>query len=185
MPSSQPVVANRQSPSREEGCAVHQFRLAMRRLAATVSVVTTLEDGIRYGMTATSVVSVSMEPPSLLVSINRGASIHDPLLRRGRFCVNLLLNKHQLCSDAFAGKLTVSERFDVGTWHHDHELPFLADALANVFCMVDRTLEYGSHTIVIGRVLDARVAHPIEPLIHLDGACQALGADTARVSRPS
>jgi flavin reductase (DIM6/NTAB) family NADH-FMN oxidoreductase RutF len=155
----------------------------MRRLAATVSVVTTLENGVRYGMTATSVVSVSMEPPSLLVGINRRASIHDPLLRRGRFCVNLLLNKHQLCSDAFAGKLTATERFDVGTWcQDDQELPFLADALANVFCMVDQTLQYGSHTIVIGRVLDARVAHPIEPLIHLDGTCQVLGVDASRLS---
>jgi flavin reductase (DIM6/NTAB) family NADH-FMN oxidoreductase RutF len=150
----------------------------MRRLAATVSVVTTLEKGVRYGMTATSVVSVSMDPPSLLVSINRRASIHDPLLRRGRFCVNLLLTKHQPCSDAFSGKLTVPERFDVGTWcQDDHELPYLADALANVFCTVDRTLDYGSHMIVIGRVLEARVAHPIEPLIHLDGTCKMLGAD--------
>jgi flavin reductase (DIM6/NTAB) family NADH-FMN oxidoreductase RutF len=155
----------------------------MRRLAATVSVITTLENGVRYGMTATSVVSVSMEPPSLLVSINRRASIHDPLLRRGRFCVNLLLNKHQSCSDAFAGKLIVPERFDIGAWRQDdHELPFLADALANVFCRVDRTLQYGSHSIVIGCVLDARVAQPIEPLIHLDGACQVLGADASRFS---
>jgi flavin reductase (DIM6/NTAB) family NADH-FMN oxidoreductase RutF len=152
-----------------------QFRLAMRRLAATVSIVATSENGVRHGMTATSVASVSMEPPSLLVSIKRTASIHDPLLRRGRFSVNLLFERQHSYSQVFSGKLAGEDRFDVGAWRQDsHGVPYLDEALANVFCAVDRSLEYGSHTIAIGRVLEARVAHPIDPLIHLDGSCTAV-----------
>jgi len=159
------------------GPTAGRFRLAMRRLAATVSIISTSENGVRHGMTATSVVSVSMEPPSLLVSINQLASIRDPLLRRRRFCVNLLSDRHKIYSEVFSGRLNGEERFSVGAWKQDeHDVPYLEDAQASISCVIAHTVEYGSHTIVIGRVLEARVAPPIEPLIHLDGNCTSLRA---------
>lgn len=166
---------NERAQTAVAGQAATQFRLAMRRLAATVSIIATSENGVRYGMTATSVASVSMDPPSLLVSIKHTASIHDPLLRRGRFSVNLLFDRHRSYSEVFSGKLVGEARFNVGDWCQDeHEVPYLDDAQASIFCAVARRFDYGSHTIAIGRVLEARVGHPIEPLIHLDGSCTAV-----------
>lgn len=179
MGGSRPSDFDQHAQSSAVAPTAQQFRLAMRRLAATVSIVATSENGVRHGMTATSVASVSMEPPSLLVSIKRTASVHDPLFRRGRFCVNLLFERQQSYSELFSGKLAGEKRFDVGAWRQDgHEVPYLDDALANIFCAVDGSLEYGSHTIAIGRVLEARVANPVDPLIHLDGICTAVREGT-------
>ena len=79
------------------------FRAAMRRIAATVTIVTA-DDGERYhGMTATAVTSLSMEPPSLLVCINKKAFLHDILLRAGNFCINVLHQDQAELSAAFSG----------------------------------------------------------------------------------
>jgi len=166
-----------------DGAAREQFRSVMRRAAATVSIVATREAGCRFGMTATTVTPVSMAPPSLLVIVNRGASIHDALLRRGAFSISMLAERHVEQSAAFAGKLTGEERFAVGDWRDcERGLPYLADAQAVIACAVERLLGYGTHTIVVGRVLEARAADTVEPLIYLDGGCQStrlLGAASA------
>ncbi len=59
------------------------FRKAMRRLTSAVSVISAMHDGVRHGITVTSVTSVSMAPPSLLFCVNRAASLHDPVIRSG------------------------------------------------------------------------------------------------------
>src|SRR5690606_30846961 len=64
---------------------------AMRGVASTVVLVTAgSADGERYAMTANSFTSVSFEPPTVLVCINRQASVHEPIRRLGRFCINIL-----------------------------------------------------------------------------------------------
>ena len=62
-----------------------QFRQAMRHLAATVTIVSTEADGTRYGMTATAVTSVSMEPPSILAAVNKRNWFHQHVSRKGAF----------------------------------------------------------------------------------------------------
>src|SRR5690606_15060056 len=74
--------------TREE--LLHAFRSAMRHVAATVYAVTTGHSGGRYGILATAVSSLSFDPPSLLVCINRSASLHAPLASAEIFCVNVL-----------------------------------------------------------------------------------------------
>src|SRR3546814_15206357 len=67
------------------------FRAAMRRLAATVTVISTrADDGIRHGMTATAVTSVSADPPAVLACVNRSAALHAQLHLGPLFCINLL-----------------------------------------------------------------------------------------------
>jgi flavin reductase len=66
------------------------FRKAMRTLASAVSIVSTAHDDRRFGMTATAVCSLSMQPPTLLVCVNQSTSLHHPLLSAGRFCINIL-----------------------------------------------------------------------------------------------
>jgi flavin reductase len=153
----------------EEGDLKGGLRLAMRRLTSAVSVITTELDGCRYGMTATSVTSVSMTPPSLLVCINRLARLHDPLIRRGAFCVNILHAHDGEIAEAFGGARMDADRFACGAWDDSHGLPHLVSAQANVFCELDAISSYGTHSIMIGKVGDVVVRGNVSPLIYEDG----------------
>ena len=149
---------------------VADFRNAMRRLATTVNIVTSSLDGEWYGMTATAVTSVSMDPCALLVCINGASAFHDVIGHAGRFCVNLLDASQSDLSRAFSGKLRGIARFDVGSWAADPGgLPFLVDGQASLFCDVDATLPYRTHTIFVGRVEGVRCSPRISPLIYQDG----------------
>ena len=148
-----------------------QFRAAMRKLASTVTVITTREADEHHGMAATAVTSLSVDPPSLLVCVNQGASMHDVLHRSQLFCVNLLGVQHGPLCDAFGGKLTGAARFAVGTWLSDGDgVRYLADAPANIFCRLEEQHSFATHTIFIGRVEDVRVSVDGEPLLYQAGA---------------
>jgi flavin reductase (DIM6/NTAB) family NADH-FMN oxidoreductase RutF/nitroreductase len=153
------------------GEPLQDFRNAMRRLAATVCIVTTTDEDDWQGMTATSVTSVSMDPASVLVCVNTTASLHKRLRAGTRFCINVLKSSQGLHAGAFSSKtLKGVERFAPGAWEENDEgLPFLKDAQANLFCTVDQTVPYGTHTIFIGRVSAVHVAEGVSPLIYQDG----------------
>ena len=146
------------------------FRDAMRRLAATVTIISTGGPTRRHGITATAVTSLSMDPPSLLVCVNRSSSLHALLSKNDRFCVNLLRSEHAGLSDAFSGKLPSEERFRHGTWLEDQDgLPFLADAQASIFCRKQTAIEHGSHSIFIGLVESVLKTDDVCPLVYSDG----------------
>ena len=147
------------------------FRDAMRRLAATVTIISARGAGRRHGITATAVTSVSMDPPSLLVCVNRSGSLHGLLSESDRFCVNLLRSEQAALSDAFSGKLSSEERFLHGAWKEDGEgLPFLADGQASIFCRRRTAIDHGSHSIFIGEVESVLLTDDISPLIYSNGA---------------
>ncbi len=148
-----------------------QFRAAMRKLASTVTVVTSREADEHHGMAATAVTSLSTDPASLLVCVNRTASMHAVLHRSQLFCVNLLGEQHGPLCDAFGGKLTGAARFGVGTWASDGEgVRYLVDAPANIFCRLDQQHDYGTHTIFIGKVERVRVQDDGQPLLYAAGS---------------
>jgi flavin reductase (DIM6/NTAB) family NADH-FMN oxidoreductase RutF len=147
------------------------FRAAMRRFATTVSIISCNCDGSRYGMAATAVTSLSTTPPALLVCVNKSAATHRALCRGGHFCVNVLRSRQIGISRAFSGQMRGEDRFEIGDWQsNDEGLPFIADAQANLFCEIERTMEYATHTIFIARVYSARVKQEVDPLIYQDGA---------------
>lgn len=147
-----------------------EFRKAMRRLTGTVTVITTALEGRRYGMTATAVTSVSADPPSLLICINRSASLHEPLIRAGRYCVNILQAGQTDVAQAFSGGVPQELRFCQGDWDEDATgLPFLRDAQANIFCDADAMASYGTHSIIIGKVSQVQAAGRVTPLLYQDG----------------
>jgi len=161
------------------------FRHAMRRLASTVAIITSCRDGAPSGMTATAVTSVSVDPPSLVIAINRSASIHDVIADSRRFCVNLLGRPHAELVEPFSGKSKGAERFAFGAWEEGARgVPFLSDALASVLCQVDGALSYGSHTLFVGKVEAIRMAGTADPLLWQDGrgagACPLPGAEVLR-----
>lgn len=153
------------------------FRNAMRRLAATVTVISTrAENGLRHGMTATAVTSVSADPPAVLACVNRSAALHAQLGLGRLLCINLLHCSQQRLSEVFAAAAEGEARFRVGDWREDAEgVPYLADAQANVFCEIEALHAYGSHSVCIGRVLRAQSRSDVAPLIYQDGAYMCTG----------
>jgi len=152
------------------------FRQSMRRLAATVCVLSCEHQGVRFGITVTSVTSLSFEPLSILACINKGSSIVGPLLEEGRYCINVLKKSQVDISKRFSGGVPASERFLVGNWTANAEgIPYLPDAQANLFCEVDQTVGYSTHQIVIGRATAACFAEQVAPLIYQNGAYAASG----------
>ncbi len=147
------------------------FRAAMRRLAATVTVLSCRDpQGQRIGMTATAVTSVSTEPPALLACVNRSAAIHAHLALGQKLCINLLHSGQREISNACSGGEEGEGRFRVGDWRNDADgVPYLADGQANIFCAVEAVHAYGSHGIFIGRVLSVRNRDAIDPLVYQDG----------------
>ena len=147
-----------------------QFRAAMRRLAASVSIVVAKGDDGPVGIAATSITSLTADPPAVLVCVNRTASLHACLEPTAPLSVNLLSRHQQDVSAAFGGGIARSERFKVGTWRvGSNGLPVLAEAQANLSCVIDAMLAYGTHSIVIARVLEADVSESVGPLIYQDG----------------
>ncbi|MEV4686209.1 flavin reductase family protein [Microbacterium sp. LWH3-1.2] len=152
------------------------FRDGMRKLASGVALVTTRSDAGPAGLAATAVSSVSFDPPSLLVCVNKSASAHDPIVTEGRFTVNVLSTEHGEVLDAFARSRSRAERFAHADWGSTASgLPSLTTALAVFECSVTQRLEYGTHSIIVGNVVDAsNDPGATEPMIYLDRQTRAL-----------
>lgn len=143
---------------------------AMRRLAASVTLITAGTGSGWTGMTATAVVSVSAVPPTLLVVVNRSASIHPVIRREGRFRVNILTQAHRDLVGTFSGKAVGMDRFQSGGWECDsHGQPMLVDAAASIGCEVETALGHGTHTAFFGLVTDVRRNDGDEPLVWVNG----------------
>lgn len=162
-----------------EASVAEGLKSAMRRLAQTVCVVS-LRDrgGARLAITASSPTSVSLSPPSMLVCVNREASPHDHLLETGSaFCISVLAEDMQEVASLCAGQAQGEARFAAGNWQQqaDTACPFVADALANIFCQTDATLSYGTHLICVGRVTAVQLrGEPGRPLLYADGGYTSL-----------
>ena len=142
----------------------------MRRLTSTVSIVTTADQEKRHGMIATAVCSIGVSPPSVLVSVAMNASIHGPLIARGKYCVNLLAVNHQHLVLPFSGVLKGEERFSVGDWERGPaNLPYLRDAQASLFCTVASVIPFAHHSIVLGCVDDIATSEEVNPLLYENG----------------
>ena len=149
------------------------FRQAMRRLASAVAVVATARGEEWLGMTATSVTSLSMDPPSLLVCINRNATIHSAITPGVAFSINILHEGQSAVSAAFGGGAKGAERFRSGDWQaNEAGTPVLLDAAAAIACVADASMDYGTHTIVIGKVRQTLLSPCEAPLIYVNGRYQ-------------
>ncbi len=148
-----------------------QMKLAMRRLAASVSVISAANrHGDPFAMTATSVTSLSLEPPALLICVSSWAAIHQALSEGQPFCVNILNNKQQSIAEICSQGPENRDRFAIGNWQFNADnTPYIADAQANLFCVNDKSICYASHTIFIGQVDKIGLCGDVSPLVYLDG----------------
>jgi flavin reductase (DIM6/NTAB) family NADH-FMN oxidoreductase RutF len=143
------------------------YRLAMRHVASTVYAVTTGEIGQRHGILATAVSSLSFDPPSLLVCVNRSASLYEPLAVAEVFAVNVLgLGNRDVAEQFMLGR--GEDRFEVGRWEQHHNVPVLASAQSSFVCRRVHCHEFGTHSIFIGELLAAGHRADAAPLTYYD-----------------
>ena len=153
------------------------FRGAMRHLAGGVSVITAGRGKDITGMTVTSVSSLSVDPPTLIVSINRESSSWPLIKRHGVFGVNILTADQLDVAERFTGKggLKGADRFAGAEWiTRASGVPLLVGALAAIDCEVEDIVERHSHAIVIGRVLDMQVSTRTAALAYWQGQYVAI-----------
>ena len=170
--------------------ASDDFRGAMRHLAGGVSVITAGRGKDITGMTVTSVSSLSVDPPSLVVSINRASSSWPLLKRHGFFGVNILTADQLEVAERFTGKggLKGVERFAGASWTTAASgVPLLVGALAAIDCEAEDIVERHSHAIVIGRVLDLRLSSRTAALAYWQGQYVAIdqNEDAVRLAEVS
>ena len=144
-----------------------KFRAALGRFASGVTVVTTRgADGVDHGMTATSFVSVSLNPPLILICIGHDASMAGPIATAEYFAVHILGARQELLSRSFAAE---GDRFaGQPVARGSGSIPVLGESLARLECRVYARHPAGDHTVVIGEVLDARLGEDDGPLIYYD-----------------
>lgn len=169
-----------QSERMLESVNAEAFVSAMRVQAAAVNVVTSDGPGGRIGVTVSAMASVSADPPLILACVNRKSPAVAAIRQNGVFCINALSAQQSELANSFAGRPSNGQPFDFTTAHWTRittASPVLVDAVANLDCVIHETVEAGSHTIFIGRVVGA--AHRnVRPLVYCDRAYGAPGALT-------
>lgn len=136
------------------------LKSAMRTVSGAVSVISAGVGPDRTGATVTSATALSVDPPTMIVNINRGSSTFPAIRRYGHFCVNILASEHEAVANRFAGigGTKGEARYEGALWTvRLSGAPVLAGALAAIDCEVEEIIERHSHAIIIGRVLEVIV----------------------------
>src|SRR5690242_7715452 len=134
------------------------FRQLLGRFATGVTVVTTRDQAGRpVGMTASSVASVSLHPPLVLVSVDQANDMHPALVAATRFVLNVLAADQEAISRRFAAEH--ADRFDgIGYRESRHALPVLDGVLASIECDKQAHAPGGDHTVFFGLVTGGSVS---------------------------
>ena len=153
------------------------FKAAMRRLVGGVSVITAGSGEARTGLTVTSAISLSLDPPTMLVCVNRNASAWPVIQGERHYCVNLLGARDQHLADRFAGRDGVkgAARYEGARWRQfAMGARGLENALAVIDCAVEEIIERHSHGIIIGSVQWVHFGGGAEALVYGHGRYRAL-----------
>ncbi len=152
--------------SRAPGAA--EFKAAMRHFPTGVTVVTSLRDGEPRGVTVSAFASVSVDPPLVLICINREARSYLYISASKVFCVNLLAGDQRAIAERFASRLRENQFEGVAYETDVTGAAVLRDAVAHFDCEVVEEHHAGSHSIFIGRVLSC-VSRSGSPLGYYNG----------------
>ena len=152
-----------------------EYRRVIGRFPTGVTVVTTCDpDGTPWGLTASSLTSVSLEPLYLLVCIGKGSRSHDVVAAGEHFAVNVLAADSVDLSRRFA-QVDPGDRFDGVDYRAEVTgSPVLNRAAAWLDCRVAQLHDAGDHTIVVGEVLGCDGDPEAEPLVYHAGAYRSL-----------
>lgn len=146
---------------------VDVFRNVVGHFASGVAVITTTLDGERFGTTASAVSSLSMDPPMMLVCLNKSSSTHDAVAKAGVYGISILSEGQADLAYRF-GKRGIDKFEGVAITEGSLGVPLIDGALATIECVVEESPVGGTHTVFFGRVAGA-AAFEREPLAYFRG----------------
>jgi flavin reductase (DIM6/NTAB) family NADH-FMN oxidoreductase RutF len=146
------------------------FKQSMRLLAGGVCIAATAADGERLGLTVTAVCSLTLEPPTVIVCINRDAGAHNAMRQTRRISVNFLASQHVELAELFSSaSFKGAGRFDPAKWTDMASgTPALLGALAVLDCAIIEEMAIGQHSVFFCEVKAARLDPEQEPLVHFN-----------------
>ncbi len=162
------------------------FRTVMGQFATGVTVVTAIDDGRPQGITVNALTSVSLDPATIVVALDRKRFIVPTIDAARRYAVNILAEDQQWLSDCFAGAAVTPDRdaFCGAAWRPGETgVPLLDGAIASLECEVIDRFEVGDHYLYVGRVGSLELDEPTAPplLYHRRRYLRIERATTARV----
>ena len=153
-----------------------EFREGMACLTGAVNIVTTDGEGGRAGLTASAVCSVTAEPPTLLVCVNRGSSAAPAFMKNDAVCVNTVGPAHQDLAMLFGGKTPMDERFDKAEWTTGPSgAPVLTGSVVSFDCKVTSRNIVGSHEVLFCEIIDISRTEGVPGLVYFARKFHELG----------
>tara|TARA_B110000014_G_scaffold232104_1_gene194566 strand:- start:340 stop:816 length:477 start_codon:yes stop_codon:yes gene_type:complete len=147
---------------------------AIKRFGKSICIVTVSDERGRYASPSSAITNLTNEPPTLLLPLEKTASLYPLLKPSTSFGVNVLAAHHEEVVNACI-RQKGDDRFSVGDWRqHSSGVPILADAQASFVCEFEQLNEYGSHGMIIGRVVEVTYEEELSPLIYIGGGFKTL-----------
>ena len=146
-----------------------EFLRSMRGITSTVTVLSARDGESKEAMTATSVASLSLDPPTMLVCINHEATIHNIMKEGLGFCINILSVGQEGLADVCSVKEKEEQRFLEGSWSEFEGIPYIEESQSNMFCNCIKTIEHTTHTIYLGEIIKVFDQGSFKPLLYKDG----------------
>jgi len=146
-----------------------EFLNSMREVTSTVNIVSSQYQGAKQAMTASSVVSLSLDPPSMLICVNKDASIHDSLDRERFFCINVLAKDQVDLANLCSSKDNEDSRVSSEEWSFYKNIPYNKRANANIFCRCFNSFTHTTHTVFFGEVVKVINNNTKDPLMYGKG----------------
>ena len=156
-----------------------QFRDSMARLGAAVNIVTTVGPQGWLGFTASAVCSVTDDPPTMLVCMNRGSALNKAFKASGILCINTLASVQEPLSGLFAGigNVPMAERFEQARWATlATGAPVLDGAVVAVDCRIAQVTEVGTHSVMFCEAIASRMGETRDGLIYFGRAYHRVAA---------
>lgn len=158
--------AMRLHPPRQPVVGSADYRAAMSGMANTVSLVTARQGREQIGRTVTSMLSLSLNPPTILVSIDMMSRLADLIAKTNGFSFAMLADDQSALADAFGGQVAPEQRFDIGGWSQwPSGRPMLLGAVTSLDCEVIGSIETGTHVLFAGAVIEAETTTSRVPLL--------------------
>tara|TARA_X000000368_G_scaffold406725_1_gene385366 strand:- start:526 stop:1005 length:480 start_codon:yes stop_codon:yes gene_type:complete len=145
------------------------FLLAMRGITSTVNVISAKLNGERHAMTATSVASLSLSPPAMIICVNKEASIHNVINEKTKFCINVLSNKQKRLSEICSNSEEGESRFSDEGWVDDEELIYNFNSVSNIFCLCTKLVDHSTHSVFFGEVTKVNNNNQNKALLYASG----------------
>lgn len=157
--------------SRQPPVTAEQFKAALRCFPSGVTVITCRADGIDHAMTASAFSAVSLEPPLVLVCVNRAARFRQALLQTTSWGVSILAQDGADAARWFAtsGRPLMGQMERVRHHRGGSGVALLDGSLATLECSTQDVLAAGDHDVVVGRVSAAECSDQSSPLVYWQG----------------